>query len=495
MLKNKYLLAIFSVLTISFVLVGSGIVFACEGGGTWAMFQHNWHRSGFATCDIPETAQLMWEYDVGVDFSAPIYDTDIEHTYGTLFVASNDGYIYAFDDITRDLLWAQYLGIGTKSTPLLDNSTGHLYVGSGNKLYALNKLDGNILWSYTTGGDVESSPATIPGSGMVYFGSGDGNVYALSSSGTLEWSFTTGGAVISSPVIHESGMVFVGSSDRKLYALNSSTGAPLWDFETNGDIISTPMVRENIETVFVGSLDGQLYALNRNNGNLLWNYTTGDVVISSPAVNRNTGVLYIGSNDNKVYAFNSTTGDLLWSYITADDVKSSPAISDGKVIVNSVDGHVYVLSESTGSLIWDYETGYTSESSPMVENDRLFVGTNTSVFVFGHVDNVTDITIDIDPDTINKKSKGKWITAYIEVDGYDPSWLDTSSLLLEGTVPSSGPTNIGDHDGDGIKDLMVKFDRKEVIGILDTGEAVEITITGMVGETPFEGSDIVNVIG
>ena len=495
MRRKISLLAVFSVLTISFVLFSTGIVFACEGGGgVWSMFRQNWHRSGFTTCPISDSAQVIWEYDVGVWFSSPIYDTDTEYTYGTLFVASNDGHVYAFNDITRDLIWDQYLGTAAKSTPMLDNETGYLYVGSGNNLYKLDKYSGNIIWSYTTGGDIESSPVKLPGSGVLYFGSADGRIYALSSSGTPEWSFVTGGPIKSSPAVHESGLVVVGSSDTKLYAINSTAGTLLWEFDTDGEIVSTPMVRENIELVFAGSTDGNIYAVNRNNGNLVWNYTTGDAILSSPAVNRDTGALYIGSNDNKIYALNSTTGGLLWTYTTADDVVSSPAISDGTVIANSVDGHVYVLDEDTGSLVWDYETGYNTDSSPMIENSRLFMGTNTSMVVFGDIQNATDVTIDIDPDTINKKSKGKWITVYIEVDGYDPSWIDTSTLLLEGTVPSSGPSNIGDHDSDGTMDLMVKFDRKEVISVLSTGEAVEVTITGMVGEASFEGSDIVTVI-
>lgn len=40
------------------------------------------------------------------------------------------------------------------------------------------------------------------------------------------------------------------------------------------------------------------------------------------------------------------------------------------------------------------------------------------------------------------------------------------------------PTEIGDHDGDGIPDLMVKFDRSAVQALLEPGEEVNLTITG-----------------
>jgi hypothetical protein len=110
--------------------------------------------------------------------------------------------------------------------------------------------------------------------------------------------------------------------------------------------------------------------------------------------------------------------------------------------------------------------------------------------------------IDIHPHTLNLKSKGKWITCYIELpDGYDVGDIDFSTVMLNDTIPVSlldvpapdpVPTEIGDYDGDGIPDLLVKFDRAEVMALLSVGEAT-LTITGEVAGTPFEGSDTVRV--
>jgi len=107
-------------------------------------------------------------------------------------------------------------------------------------------------------------------------------------------------------------------------------------------------------------------------------------------------------------------------------------------------------------------------------------------------------TVDIQPDTLNVKSKGKWVTAYIELpDGYDVADIDVSTVMLEGTIPAEDhPTKIGDYDDDGIPDLMVKFDRQALIDYLDgtTGE-VTLTVSGELNDgTSFEGSDTVTVI-
>ncbi len=123
--------------------------------------------------------------------------------------------------------------------------------------------------------------------------------------------------------------------------------------------------------------------------------------------------------------------------------------------------------------------------------------------------------IDCDPDTLNLKSKGKWITCYIELpDGpqgqkWDVWEIDGSTILLNGVVPvylgrqgwakaESNESNIMDHDKDGELERMVKFERSLVQEILAPGENVELTLTGKVfynqGLADFEGKDYIRVI-
>ena len=111
------------------------------------------------------------------------------------------------------------------------------------------------------------------------------------------------------------------------------------------------------------------------------------------------------------------------------------------------------------------------------------------------VSNIT-ATIDFDPNTLNKKSNGKWVVVYIELpQGYNVNNIIISSVLFEGTIPvEPWPYSIGDYDKDGIPDLMVKFNRSSVINILPNGDNVIVHVTGMVGTTTFEGVDIIRVI-
>jgi hypothetical protein len=116
-------------------------------------------------------------------------------------------------------------------------------------------------------------------------------------------------------------------------------------------------------------------------------------------------------------------------------------------------------------------------------------------------------TVDIDPNTLNLKSKGRWVTCYIEFpEGYDVYDVDLGTVALTAIdgetidpLYREGPTSIGDYDSDGIPDLMVKFNRRDLIAILkeivDPPADVELTVSGdLIDGTTFEGSDIIRVI-
>ena len=117
-----------------------------------------------------------------------------------------------------------------------------------------------------------------------------------------------------------------------------------------------------------------------------------------------------------------------------------------------------------------------------------------------------EATIDIDPDTLNLKSNGQWITVYIELpEGFTAGDIDVDSILLSDTIPVDveAPADVGDYDLDTVPDLMVKFDRaaiSEWLGTIDysedTGKYYEInmTVTGTVVETQFAGTDNIRVL-
>lgn len=115
-------------------------------------------------------------------------------------------------------------------------------------------------------------------------------------------------------------------------------------------------------------------------------------------------------------------------------------------------------------------------------------------------------TVDVQPDSLQKKSQGSPLTAYIELPGgYDARNIDMSTVRLwygPGSVwANKKPTSVGDHDGDGVLDLMVKFDRQAVIGLigdLQPPAQLEFYVTGVVvsgsERREFAGGDVVSLV-
>jgi hypothetical protein len=129
-----------------------------------------------------------------------------------------------------------------------------------------------------------------------------------------------------------------------------------------------------------------------------------------------------------------------------------------------------------------------------------------SAYLIVHV--LPTANVDVDPDTLNLESNGKWVTAYIELhQPYNASKININSILLNlagknFTIDSSAPFAVGDYDGDGVTDLMVKFERYSItsyLGLIDfetdySGIPLPLTLTGFVEDVPFKGVASIKII-
>jgi hypothetical protein len=262
------------------------------------------------------------------------------------------------------------------------------------------------------------------------------------------------------------------------------------------------------------------------NGNLLWeawfdgpgnisNDYPRDMVVDPEGNVFVTGISL--AKDLRSYstvAFD-TNGNLKWDAIYDDwsmfDCNALALDSSGNVFVtgtfysiNSSDDYVTLGYDSTGNQIWYARFNSIYNSVDMSQD--IAVDPLGNVYVIGwsikadgnNCDYVTikysprsiiNTTIDIDPDTLNLKSKGKWITCYITMnEHYDVCDIDISTILLEDTITAEW----GDIQGD---TLMVKFDRSDVEDMLSPG-TYNLKVTGELADgTSFEGhSDDIKVI-
>ena len=140
----------------------------------------------------------------------------------------------------------------------------------------------------------------------------------------------------------------------------------------------------------------------------------------------------------------------------------------------------------------DHTTGYHDDNYgpdyPIVWDGDL---------VFEITSHTTEIeaSVNIDPDTLNLKSHGKWITCYVTLpEGYNVDEVIPQSLLLEEQIAPTW-SYVDDEQV-----LKIKFNRSDVLDLLQSdglnGAAeVELLIGGeMTDGTLFAGTDMIRII-
>ena len=120
------------------------------------------------------TGALIWrksDFKVGDGRASPAIGSG-----GKVYVAGDDGFLYALNGATGSLLWSYLISVPiyTLNTPAID-AVGTVFVGSyDTNVYALNGATGELIWNYTTGGMIRSS-AAIGAGGTIYIG---GSIYS-----------------------------------------------------------------------------------------------------------------------------------------------------------------------------------------------------------------------------------------------------------------------------------------------------------------------------
>jgi len=259
--------------------------------GTLVIGADDWAYYGITPARGTSGAKIKWRFQTqGTLISSPTVDTD-----GTVFVASMDGKVYALQPPGEagqplKVRWTFASGGrddkgGFENAPAIDNE-GTLYIaGNDGVLYALDTKSGKVRWSfdgvaragYRTYA-IFSSVAIGPDR-TIYFGGKNGDLYAVrertgpfGTNAAAVWSYRLGPGIQSSPLLANDGTVYIGDERGTFHAVRRpQTGeqaSALWKFSTKGTLISSPALGTD-GTLYVGSMDGKLYAFNSSAGTAL----------------------------------------------------------------------------------------------------------------------------------------------------------------------------------------------------------------------------------
>jgi|GEM_PF-4134350 len=284
-------------------------------------------------------------------------------------------------------------------------------------------------------------------------------------------------------------VVYVGGVRGKLARYNT----PLYTYGTNPDY---PMV----DTAYQIDLSSTSWGLNQ---------------VSSILYVPSLQAIYIGGSNGK---FGVLTEDGAGNInVTELSAAVSSVVGSGTILDFAFgNGQLFIGATGGTFLKYDVATGEATDLSDTIasfwggysvntlaydyNNDVVYLGGSYGRLARFNPVVVVPATVDVDPNTLNRKSRSSnnAVTVYIEVPDYDITMVDLDSITLStanGSVTAQvSPYEVGDYDGDGIADLMVKFDRQDVIGIVDAGDNVEVTVTGDLDNVKFSGSDSIRVI-
>jgi len=269
----------------------------------------------------------------------------------------------------------------------------------------------------------------------------------------------------------------------------------------------------SLETIFEGSISHGK-AIDPEGGELYW--TAGSIYKSDlDGSNRVTVLentfgqghldgLALDVPSNKMYFTTWEQGGIWRANMDGTDVESLLDDKTTAIAVDTYGGKLYWTS-------WAYGQDEIRRANLDGSGEEVVclmggAGNDIALEIILEPDTLLAL-IDIDPDTLNKKSYGKWITVYITLpDGFDVGTIDTSSIAITSLIGEtcdpeytqeadlSFTPQVGDRDEDGILDLTVKFDRQVLLANLCLDD-VSITIEGELttGEL-FSGSDSIRII-
>jgi DNA-binding beta-propeller fold protein YncE len=535
------------------VLGLSGNVYV-TGRGVWTGITGD----DFTTISYDSSGNELWvaRYDGPVSGDDSALDMEIDSSENTYVTGRSTGRgtmwdytTVAYDSSGNELWVARYDGPASErdlGTDLAMDASGNIYVtgrshdeseiwdiatvaydSAGNELWSarydspsgLNAVANDIAVDSFGNVIVTGFSSSMP---QIYWWDCDWVTIAYDPSGNELWVETYDGPGNLADMAHamatdSSGNVYVtGSGTRHGTGTDSGNDVTTVAYDSSGNElwVATYDGPKTIEdTAYDIALDssGNVYVTGRSDGaGMHWpsDYVT---IAYDPSGNELWVARYDGPGDGNDISRSIEVGPFGNIYITGSSSGNETGVDSATIAYDPSGNELWVATydggvgngDGTGDIAIDpygnvYITGYS-----------MYNDTGADIITIKYASGqAPEPTLDIDPDTLNLRSRGRWITAYIELyDGGDVRDINVDTLLLNETIPAGRwPTAIGDYDEDGILDLMVKFNRSDVQRYIEGlnippggagrfGYEVTLTLKGTFNDgTSFECSDTIRVL-
>ena len=342
--------------------------------------------------DIEETVSIeeLWSVGIGDGQGEGLYRLRPAISGQTIYVASADGEVAAFDRNSGDTLWEVDLetslsgGVGVYEDALfLGSSDGYVL--------KLDASSGALTWSTPVRGEILSPPQS--NGKVVVVQTNDGKLQGLDfATGKLLWTYDSNIPVLtvrgtSSPIVHND-QVYAGFANGRVLALNANTGAIVWEvrvaisqgrseIERLVDVDGTMELAGN--ELYAASYQGNVVAIDVDTGSRMWQQKAS----SYSGVSQGFGNVYVADEDGTLTAYLRSGEGVRW---TQDDLAyrelSRPTPVGSYVAVADFEGYVHVLSQEDGEFVGRVRVDDEGARADMVsEGNVLYVYGNSGELV------------------------------------------------------------------------------------------------------------------
>jgi len=313
---------------------------------------------------IDASGNLRWKFNAGPMQVAPVLGAD-----DTIYVTNEDQFIFGIDH-SGTQQWVA--GGGPYADKRMGSFTAaidqtYLYTPWRGLLRAVRLTYGTFAWPAGYGYQNSGSVSRLANGLIVYTGAG--RLDAVDSTGRIQWQYpvmnppltvdmiTKSGGHIpvgnfwldSAMAVGDDGTLYFCAVDSRLMALTLD-GHLKWEFKTKTHSVNraSPVIAVD-GTIYFASGDGFLYAL-RPDGSQKWAFDSESRTFSATPVLAEDETIYV-VNDAGLFAV-SSEGKLLARAIIGGSVASSPTIApDGTVYVAGRAGKIVAFAGTHGGLL------------------------------------------------------------------------------------------------------------------------------------------------
>ncbi|WP_226004107.1 PQQ-binding-like beta-propeller repeat protein [Natrinema salinisoli] len=185
----------------------------------------------------------------------------------TLYAATGDPSVLAFDTTTGEQLWA-FSGLSGNATSVDISPDGSTVIAGdqdGNSLYGLDPSDGTEKWSHSFGGYVNDCMYSSSND-EAFVAVANGTIASVdpTNDGSENWTYSSGLTLEGIALSPDEETVACGSSGGNVVAVNTADQSEKWSFNT--PTATTPDVAADDSAVYAPSYGGIVYCIDITDG-------------------------------------------------------------------------------------------------------------------------------------------------------------------------------------------------------------------------------------